>query len=170
LSEAKTSVTSLKDGFTFLGHRVRLRWHPRFGFTPRLEIPKAKSADVRYRVKQLTRRNRTHLSLAQLLQDLNPLLRGWSNYYRFCTNAKVVFSRIDWYVTDRVWRWMRSKYPKAGARWLLTHKGPRAGFRQQVWRTGEQQQFLTASLPVRRYRRGWMGAPDYAMALGEPDA
>ena len=170
LSEAKTSVTSLKDGFTFLGHRVRIWWHPRFGFTPRLEIPKAKAADLRYRVKQLTRSNRTCLSLAQLLQDLNSLLRGWGNYYRFCTNAKVVFSRIDWYVTDRIWRWMRSKYPTAGARWLLTHKGPRTGYRQKVWRGGEQQQFLTAALPVRRYRRGWMGVPDYAMALGEPDA
>jgi group II intron reverse transcriptase/maturase len=169
LSEEKTKVGSLQDGFTFLGQRARLRWDPRYGFTPRIEIPKAKSTDVRHRVKQITKR-RTHRSLAEVLQDLNPLLRGWGCYYRFCTGAKDVFSRLDWYVADRLWRWMRKKYPKASVRWLLGHKGPRAGYRQAVWRAGQLEQFLTASLTVRRYQRGWMGTPDYAVALGEPDA
>ena len=170
LSEEKTKVSSLKDGFVFLGQRVRLRWDPRYGYTPRLEIPKAKAGNVRYRVKQFTRGNRTHLDLAHILQDLNAILRGWGNYYRFCTGAKVVFSRLDWYVIDRIWRWMRRKYPKARVRWLLRRKGPRLGFQQKVWRADEVEQLLTASLPVRRYQRGWMGTPDYAATLGEPDA
>jgi group II intron reverse transcriptase/maturase len=169
LSEEKTKVGSLQDGFTFLGQRARLRWDPRYGLTPRIEIPKAKFADVRHRVKQLTRRN-TNRTLAEVLQELNPILRGWGCYYRFCTGAKETFSRLDWYVTDRLWRWMRKKYPEASVRWLLDHKGPRAGYRQQVWRTAELEQFLTASLTVRRYQRGWMGTPDFAMAPGEPDA
>ena len=120
-------------------------------------------------MKQITKR-RTHRSLAEVLQDLNPVLRGWGCYYRFCTGAKDVFSRLDWYVADRLWRWMRKKYPKASVRWLLGHKGPRAGYRQAIWRAGQLEQFLTASLTVRRYQRGWMGTPDYAVALGEPDA
>ena len=170
LSESKTRVTSLQDGFTFLGYRTRLRWDPRFGLTPRVEIPKLKAADLRHRVKQLTRRNRTYKSLAEVIQDLNPIIRGWGNYYRNCTNAKATFSRLDWYVTDRIWRWMRSKYPKANVREILQSKASRTGFRQKVWQAGRDEQFLMASIAVRRYQRGWMGIPDYAKALGEPDA
>ena len=39
LSEEKTKVGSLQDGFAFLGQRARLRWDPRYGLTPRIEIP-----------------------------------------------------------------------------------------------------------------------------------
>jgi hypothetical protein len=57
LSPEKTRVTDLREGFEFLGHRVRLKWHHQFGLMPRIEIPKHKQADLRYRVKQETRRD-----------------------------------------------------------------------------------------------------------------
>jgi RNA-directed DNA polymerase len=124
-----------------------------------------------YRVKQMTKSNQTFKSLEQLLQDLNPLLRGWGYYYRYCTNAKAALSRLDWYVGDRLWRWLRKKYPEANAHKILRFHQPSAMFpTQKVWRSGSHEQFLAARIPVRRYRRGWMGKPDYAVASGEPDA
>ena len=85
LSEEKTRISDLSEGFEFLGHRVRHKWHPQFGLMPRIEIPKWRRADVRYMVKQLTKRATTAQSLLRLLRKLNPILRGWGNYYRFCT-------------------------------------------------------------------------------------
>src|SRR5690606_15032671 len=82
LSPEKTRVTALTEGFDFLGHRVRMRWDRRFGFFPSLEVPKAKTADLRYKIKQLTGRHTTLRSLGQTLQNINPILRGWANYYR----------------------------------------------------------------------------------------
>jgi group II intron reverse transcriptase/maturase len=170
LSPEKTRVTSLFDGFEFLGHRVRLRWDPRFGYSPRLEIPKAKLSDLRHRVKQLTRRNRVPLSLSRQLRDLNPILRGWGYFYRYCTNAKKPFVQLDWYVGDRLWRWMREKHPKAGARWLAQQRRRSTKGSRMVWQADQYEQFLMGRIPVRRYRRGWMGSPDYARTPGEPDA
>ncbi len=171
LSPEKTLVTALTDGFSFLGHRVRLRWDWRFGYTPRVEIPKAKMADLRHQVKQLTGRNRLQLSLSQLLKDLNPLLRGWGNFYRFCTNAKDKLAQLDWYVSDRIWRWMRKKHPKAGANEIACHRRRISpSRRRRVWTEGNHRQYLMADLPVMRFRRGWMKQPDYAMSIGEPDA
>ena len=110
VSIEKTRVSDLKEGFQFLSQRVRYKWHRRFGYMPRIEIPTSKRADLRYRVKQLTARNTTQWSLPQLLQRLNPLLRGWGNYYRFCTGASRQFSALDFYVGDCIWRWlMKSK-------------------------------------------------------------
>ena len=69
LSVDKTRVSDLTEGFAFLGHRVRYKWHPRFGFMPRIEIPNAKRADLRYAVKQVTNRSTTTWSLSQALSS-----------------------------------------------------------------------------------------------------
>jgi hypothetical protein len=39
------------------------------------------------------------------LQRLNPVLRGWANYYRYCTGGGKVFTSIDWWPAESV-RWM----------------------------------------------------------------
>ena len=171
LSPEKTRITALTDGFEFLGFRVRLRWDRRFGYYPRIEAPKAKAADLRYKVKQLTGRDATLYSLAETLQRLNPILRGWANYYRYCTGIGKVFTSIDWYVTDRLWRWMRKKRPNARVREIArlrqpSHRRPT----RTLWREGKHEQYLLGWMPVCRYRLGWMRTPDFAMSSGEPDA
>lgn len=170
LSPQKTKITATTEGFNFLGHRVRLRWDYRFGLTPRIEIPKEKLLDLRHRLKELTGRNRTGLSLKCMLRDLNHILRGWGNFYRYCTNAKRFLNQVDWYVGDRLWRWMRKKFPKATSGWLARHRRPAKGGRRLVWAAGAHEQYLMGALPVSRYRRGWMRMPDFAVAPGEPGA
>ena len=131
LSKEKTHITSIEKGFEFLGHRVRMVWDNRYGFSPRVEIPKKKVLDIRYRIKQWTTRKNATWPLAKLLRKLNPILRGWSNFYRFCSGAKTIFSSLDWYVGDRLWRWMQKKYPKAGARMIMRSRRRVRG--QRIW-------------------------------------
>ncbi|MGG6897400.1 group II intron reverse transcriptase/maturase [Rhizobium sp. BR 315] len=122
LSPEKTKVTALTSGFEFLGFRVILRWDRRHGYHPRIEVPKAKAGDLRRKIKQMTSRGTTSRSLERTLELLNPTLRGWASYYRFCVGAGRVFTSLDWYVTDRLWRWMRAKRPHAGMRELARAK------------------------------------------------
>jgi hypothetical protein len=171
LSIEKTRVSDLGEGFEFLAHRVRYKWHPRFGFMPRIEIPRAKRADLRYRVKQLTGRVTTSWSLPLLLQKLNPILRGWGNYFRFCTGAGQFFASLDHYVGDRIWRWLMKKHAAlARKRTTLRRLPSLLRPTRRVWREGRTEQFLLSSLKVERFRRGWMRHPAYAMVPGEPDA
>jgi RNA-directed DNA polymerase len=167
LSPEKTRITALSDGFEFLGHRVRLRWDARYGWTPRIEIPKHKAADLRYRVKQLTGRATTTWSLVELLQKLNPILRGWAHFYRYCTGAKDVLTDLDWYVGDRLWRWMRKKHPTAKVAWLLRHRRPSKLRRsRRVWQEYGYEQHQMNLLTVQRYRRGWMRPADFMEVPG----
>ncbi|HEY0522828.1 MAG TPA: group II intron reverse transcriptase/maturase [Stellaceae bacterium] len=171
LSIEKTRVSDPIEGFEFLGHRVRYKWHPRFGFMPRIEIPTAKRADLRYQVKQMTNRSTTTWSLSHLLQKLNPLLRGWANYFRFCTGAGRLFASLDLYVGDRIWRWLMKKHSGLKRRRTTLRRMPsRLKPPRRVWREGRTEQFLLSSLRVERFRRGWMRTPAYAMVPGEPDA
>jgi Reverse transcriptase (RNA-dependent DNA polymerase) len=50
LSPEKTRVTAVTDGFEFLGFHVTMRWDKRYGFFPRVEVPKTKAADLRRKV------------------------------------------------------------------------------------------------------------------------
>jgi len=171
LSKEKTHITPTTQGFEFLGHRVRVKWEHQYGFRPRIEIPKRKVADVRYRIKQWTTRSMTTRTLAWILRKLNPLLRGAGYFYRHCTGAKRLLVSLDWYVGKRLIRWMRKKYPKASDQKILR------SFRQsvvhptyRVWQDGRKEQFLMGCISVQRFRFGRMQRPDYAMDSGEPSA
>lgn len=168
LSIEKTHITSIQRGFEFLGHRVRIKWDNRYGFSPRVEIPKRKVADMRYRMKQWATRKTSTWPLAKLLGKMNPILRGWSNFYRFCAGAKAIFSDLDWYVGGKLWRWMTKKYPKAGARKLLCSLRRVRG--RRVWCDGKEELFLMGRRKVERYSLKWMRRPDYAIISGEPSA
>ena len=171
LAPDKTKITALTDGFEFLGHRGRYKWDRRFGYSPRVEIPKAKAADLRYKVKQLTSRSTIGWSLGQLLRKLNPILRGWGNFYRHCTGAGKVMASLDWYVSDRIWRWRRKKLPKARLSMIAKARRPsRQRPTCRVWQEDGHEQYQMAWLPVRRYQRGWMTTPAFAMTPGELDA
>ncbi len=51
LSPEKTKVTAMTEGFEFLGFRFSVHWDKRYGYGPRVEIPKAKAANLRHKVK-----------------------------------------------------------------------------------------------------------------------
>jgi RNA-directed DNA polymerase len=171
LSPEKTRVTAVTDGFEFLGFHVTMRWNERYGYGPRIEIPKAKAADLRRKVKQLTGTQTTRVSLDEKLREINPILRGWANYYRYCPYAGKVFASLDWYISDHLWRWQRKKRPKASARDILAaHQCSSRRDTRRLWRDGPTEQHLLSCTPVGRYRLAWMKMPNFAMSSGELDA
>lgn len=171
LSPEKTKVTAMVDGFEFLGFHFTMRWDKRYGYGPRVQIPKAKAADLRHKVKQLTKRNTLLVSLGAKLHELNLVLRGWANYYRYCTQAGRVFASLDWYIRDRIWRWLRMKRPKVPAHAILRALLPsRVRPTRRVWREGSVEQYMLTLTPVCRYRLAWMRTPDFATPSGELDA
>jgi hypothetical protein len=109
--------------------------------------------------------------LIELLQKLNPILRGWAYFYRHCTGAKDILSNLDWYVGDRLWRWMPKKHPKAHVRKLLRRRRPsRLRRTRRVWQEDGCEQFQMSLRKVERYKRGWRPHPDFTTFAGEPDA
>ena len=56
---------------------------------------------IRQRVRELTPRSRCHVDLRTLIADLNPVLRGWSAYFR-TGNAARQFLRLDDFVAHRL--------------------------------------------------------------------
>ena len=64
---------------------------------------------VRQRVKALTGRGRAGADIREVISWINPILRGWGNYFR-TGNAAIRFNQIDWYVVGRLRGLMRKRY------------------------------------------------------------
>ena len=117
-----------QEGFDFLGCHLHKRlsgpiWEregKRLYFLHRWPSPRAMSR-IRQRVRELTPRGRCHADLRDVIADLNPVLRGWGNYFR-TGNAAQRFTQLDTYVwrrlkTLRLVRKGRHLRPGEAARW-----------------------------------------------------
>lgn len=111
LHSEKTRMVRLnrgQEGFRFLGWTVRKRRsiqrNPRLHFVQRWPSPKAVKR-VRTRVHELTEvRGNPARNVKELIERLNPVLRGWGNYFR-TGNSDDKFNQVDRYVHTRVTRW-----------------------------------------------------------------
>jgi RNA-directed DNA polymerase len=64
---------------------------------------------VRRKIKTKTGRGRAGTDIRAVIADLNPILRGWGNYFR-TGNPTIKFVQIDRYVERRLCRLMRKRY------------------------------------------------------------
>ena len=84
LSMEKTRITDVREGFDFLGYRVAQEKLPSTGrHVGMLFIPKGKSQLLRNKIKAKVKETPTGVTLADLIDDLNPVVIGWRNYYRY---------------------------------------------------------------------------------------
>ncbi len=110
LSEQKTVITHIQNGFNFLGQTVR-----KYGDTL-LTIPSKSSVQtLKGKIKDCIK-SALGLSQEALIGKLNPILRGWANYHRYAA-SKRTFGKVDHYVFDNLWRWAKRRHPNKSARW-----------------------------------------------------
>jgi RNA-directed DNA polymerase len=146
LSEAKTRIAHIDEGFDFLGFRVRR--HQKRGTDRRFVYTypaKAALATVKAKVRTMTR-GATDQSLGILLHRLNPVLRGWTAYFRHGV-SKATFSYLRAFVWRRVVSWLRHKSRRAN--WKQLRRRSLPGW----WPTeGEVSLFDPGAVTVSRYR------------------
>ena len=111
LSSTKTRVVHIDQGFDFLGFNVR-KYVGKLLIKPSKRNVKAFLDKVRKTVKS----NATSKQV-NVIQELNPLLRGWTNYHRTKV-AKKAFCYVDYQVFNALWRWAKRRHPNKGRRWV----------------------------------------------------
>lgn len=113
LSEEKTRVVHISDGFDFLGQNVRM-------YKGKLLIKPSKAAVKRALEKiRAVIRDNPAVTQAVLIGKLNPIIRGWVNYHRSVVAARA-FERFDHGIWQALWRWVRRRHRKKGASWRRT--------------------------------------------------
>ncbi|MFM0754520.1 group II intron reverse transcriptase/maturase [Paraburkholderia strydomiana] len=111
LSEAKTRITHIDDGFDFLGWNFRK-------YSGKLLIkPSKKNAQAFYRKVAETISGNKTAKQGDLIQLLNPMLRGWAQYHR-PVSAKQTYSRMEHLIFRKLWRWSKRRHPQKSAVWV----------------------------------------------------
>jgi RNA-directed DNA polymerase len=110
LSEGKTLITHIDEGLDFLGWHIQRRrkrgTNRRYVYTyPSHKAVKAVTSKVKTRCRQ-----NTNLPLETLLRQLNPVLRGWTTYFRPGVSS-IAFGYLRAFTWRQVIRWLRRKHP-----------------------------------------------------------
>ncbi|MBB5153254.1 group II intron reverse transcriptase/maturase [Saccharopolyspora phatthalungensis] len=115
----KTRIVHVSQGFEFLGYKIGLGKGLRFkqGGIGLYAIPRQQSIDrFKDKVRALTRR-RIAVPLEELIDMLNPVIRGWGMYYRRA-NVRRLFNRLNMWIVRRIWGWRFKRWRNAGWRTL----------------------------------------------------
>jgi RNA-directed DNA polymerase len=104
LHPTKTRLVSMeREGFDFLGFHFHKRKSRTSGkLVPYMWPGVQAMKTIRRRIRQLTQRSGQRLSLAEIVTHLNPVIRGWRNYFRI-GNASKKLQDLDRYVRGRLW-------------------------------------------------------------------
>jgi RNA-directed DNA polymerase len=111
LSEEKTVITHITEGFNFLGQQVR-----KYGQKLLIKPTRHSVRNVLDKARQCLTKCRGQKAVV-LIRKLNPILRGWANYHRHIVSKKT-FGRIGYYVLRMLWRWIRREHPKKSRGWI----------------------------------------------------
>lgn len=111
LSEKKTTLTHIDDGFDFLGQNIRK-------YKGKLLIKPSKSNLKAFldKVRSIIEGNKTARTDI-LIKRLNPLIRGWTNYHQHVVTSET-FRYVDFQLWKKIWRWCLRRHPSKGKRWI----------------------------------------------------
>jgi RNA-directed DNA polymerase len=156
LNQKKTHITDLRQEFDFLGFNIRVYPRKNNPSGEQLLIKPApkKVQAFRHKLKAIFKEN-PHTNTLALIKELNPILRGWTNYYRTGVRKKV-FSSLAWYLWHKCLDWSRNKSKGVGVTKILGKYFTKVGNRRHVFfRKIEDKNFYLfdmAGVPIKRHR------------------
>lgn len=123
LSEEKTVITHIEDGFDFLGKNIRK-------YNGKLLIKPSKTSAKSFleKVRSIIKGNKS-TKQETLIRKLNPVIRGWVNNQRYVVSSKV-FSRVDYEIYKCLWQWAKRRHKKKSHKWIAQKYWHHIGSRQ----------------------------------------
>ena len=144
LSETKTKITHIHNGFDFLGWNIR-KYKGVLLMKPSKESVKRinrKIGDVLHKAASWKQ--------DEVIKILNPIITGWTNYHRHIA-SKSTFSRLDFIKWSQLWRWAKRRHSDKGHHWIVDRYWSKKGSRKWVFCTEEQILKNFADTPIQRH-------------------
>jgi RNA-directed DNA polymerase len=111
LSQEKTAVTPIENGFDFLGQRVR-----KYGGVLLIQPSKKNVQTHLKKIRGIIKDNK-QTQAGTLIATLNPVIRGWANYHRHMA-SKRVFTKVDSAIYEQLWQWAKRRHPNKDKWWI----------------------------------------------------
>jgi RNA-directed DNA polymerase len=139
LSQEKTKITHIQQGFDFLGFNIR-KYNGKCLTKPTKDSVKSIYSSISECVT-----NHKTVTQKQLIRMITPKIRGWA-YFCSHSAAKQTFSLLDNKVFKLLWKWAKRKHPNKGNQWIKAKYFKNKGNRHWVFSTTDKKQ--TCELPL----------------------
>ena len=123
LHAEKSRIVYIRHGFEFLGYKIKRGTRPLKLTTDKIRsgvvvgslyaYPREKS--IRHFMEQIRKKTRRKASITtwELIEELNPIIRGWGNYY--CkAHVRKLFNRLDRWIVRRIWSQRHKRWRNTG--------------------------------------------------------
>lgn len=146
LSKEKTHITHVREGFDFWGFHFKKFPNGKMLVQPTKEgIISFKS-----KVKEIFKLHRSS-NISVLIKKLNPLIRGWGNYYRF-VNSKSIFDTLDSYIWFKSMNWVKRLHQRKHiAKYIRRYFKVYPEYSTETLSDGKNFVFRLSSIPIKKY-------------------
>ena len=159
LSQEKTRITHIEEGFDFLGQNIRK-------YNGKILIKPSKKSVLTFLegIRETIKGNKM-VTQDKLIDKLNPKIRGWVNYHKSVV-SKETFGAIDHEIWKSLWRWAKRRHPQKGRRWIKEKYFGRIATRNWVFNceNGKKQLIQAGYTPIKRHVKIKEGANPFDSA------
>lgn len=155
LSEEKTLITHIDDGFDMLGWTFR-KFKGKLIVKPSKKSIKSFVASLSETILKRGKAWKQEI----LIEKLNQQIRGWTNYHQSVC-ASESFTHIDFVLYNLLWRWAKRRHPHKGKWWVSLNYWHRRGNRNWVFSTEDKELLRVDHISIVRHTKVRMDANPY---------
>ena len=149
LSSEKTRITHISEGFNFLGFNLR-----KYGGKQLSKPSKEAIRQFKEKISETLSGMKT-AKAHSIVVTLNPIIKGWGEYYRHVV-SKVIFSSLDHWIWEKLWQWSRRRHPNKSSTWIARKYFCSVQARRWIFfgedEDGKRRTLrLLAQIPIRRH-------------------
>ena len=111
ISDEKTQIARIEQGFDFLGQNVR-----KYGDKLIIKPAKENICSFKEKVKSIIVEGQGW-NAESLINKLTPVIRGWANYHRAIQSSRT-FSTVQWYIDNALLKWAKRSNPNKPLKWI----------------------------------------------------
>lgn len=144
LSEDKTLITHIIDGFDFLGWNFRKT-------RSKLLIKPSKESIQKF-VKKVSQTIKAGKSWSQelLISKINPIIRGWTNYHRSVVSSDI-FHKLDYILWEMLWKWAKRRHPNKSKIWIAKKYWKQNNTRRWNFQTENNRLLFLSDTRIQRH-------------------
>ncbi len=132
LSDEKTLITHIDNGFDFLG------WNFRKYNGKLLVKPSKKSIDkFTEKISEIIKEGKAWKQEA-LIDTLNPIITGWTNYHQPVVSSEI-FNKLDSRIWSMLWHWAKRRHREKSKQWIADKYWHSVGKKNWVFSEGAKQ-------------------------------
>ena len=145
LSEEKTKITHINEGFDFLGWNFR-KYNSHLKVQPSSESIESIKVKIGLSIKKMSA-----CTQEAVIGNLNPIIRGWGNYHDAVSSWRS-FRKVDRYIFYALWQWAKRRHPMKSAKWLKDRYWVQIGNRDWIFSTGKYNLKSISSIKYKSHK------------------